>query len=293
MLFISGLINIETTLAVDQFPIPYQAVNYPFNGIFSSVSGVGLNLCRALQSLGQEVELAALIGKDDNGRICRGLFKKHGLDDSLILDSMDETAQSVILYDKEGRRQIFVDLKDIQDRHLDQELYQPVLSRSDLALLCNINYSRPMLHTARKLNIPIATDVHVLSDIRDDYNRDFMEAAHILFLSNEEIIGHESEFASELIRAYDPEVLVIGMGERGAQYYTRVTGRIETLPAVYTRPVINTVGAGDALFSSFNHFYLQNKDARLALQKAMVFASYKIGEKGAAQEFLSPPDLKQ
>ena len=48
---VSGLINIETTLQVEGFPIPYFQVHYPFYGVNSSVSGVGYNdeldrLCR-------------------------------------------------------------------------------------------------------------------------------------------------------------------------------------------------------------------------------------------------------
>ena len=38
---VSGLINIETTLRVDAFPIPYFPVRYPFFGVSSTVSGIG------------------------------------------------------------------------------------------------------------------------------------------------------------------------------------------------------------------------------------------------------------
>jgi len=43
-ILVSGLINIETTLRVDGFPIAYNPVNYPFFGVNSSVSGVGYNI---------------------------------------------------------------------------------------------------------------------------------------------------------------------------------------------------------------------------------------------------------
>ena len=52
-------------------------------------------------------------------------------------------------------------------------------------------------------------------------------------------------------------------------------------------PIINTIGAGDALFSSFVHVFSETNDPYLAIQKAVVFASYKIGEPGAAQGFLT------
>jgi ribokinase len=55
--------------------------------------------------------------------------------------------------------------------------------------------------------------------------------------------------------------------------------------------VVNTIGAGDALFSSFLDGFLRTKDPYQALRRAMVFASYKIGEKGAAEGFLSRTEL--
>ncbi len=59
--FIAGLINIETTLQVDGFPISYAPVRYPFNGVNSSVSGVGYNIARALTRLGDQVILDQVI----------------------------------------------------------------------------------------------------------------------------------------------------------------------------------------------------------------------------------------
>jgi ribokinase len=38
-IFISGLINIETTVQVDGFPIDYSPVRYPFFGVRSTISG--------------------------------------------------------------------------------------------------------------------------------------------------------------------------------------------------------------------------------------------------------------
>jgi len=65
------------------------------------------------------------------------------------------------------------------------------------------------------------------------------------------------------------------------------------VPAVQTRAVFNTIGAGDALFSCFLHDYLRQGDALSALQRAVIFASYKIGAVGAADGFLSAAELDE
>jgi sugar/nucleoside kinase (ribokinase family) len=54
---------------------------------------------------------------------------------------------------------------------------------------------------------------------------------------------------------------------------------------------VNTIGAGDALFSAFVHAFQRSGDPYAALEKAVVFASYKIGTAGAADGFLDAAGL--
>ena len=138
---------------------------------------------------------------------------------------------------------------------------------------------------------PLATDVHTLADPRDEYNRDYLRAAQVLFLSDERLWASPEESARELLGLYSNlRVVVIGLGAEGALLAERRTGRVERYPAVYTRPVVNTIGAGDALFSAFIFGYARSGDAETALRRAMVFASYKTGVKGAAEGLLTEPE---
>ena len=90
---------------------------------------------------------------------------------------------------------------------------------------------------------------------------------------------------------YGPAIAVIGLGSEGALLAVKKYGFVGHFPAVRSRPVVNTIGAGDALFSAFVHVYQQNRDPYLAIQKAIAFASYKIGETGAAEGFLDEAGL--
>ena len=63
-ILISGLINVETTLPVDGFPIEYFPVRYPFFGVRSTISGVGFNIAKALTILGDDTALVSIIGSD-------------------------------------------------------------------------------------------------------------------------------------------------------------------------------------------------------------------------------------
>ena len=142
-----------------------------------------------------------------------------------------------------------------------------------------------MLHHAKELGIPIATDVHALSDINDEYNQDFMEASDILFLSHEHIPGSVDRFAADLSETYNIGTVVVGLGADGALLYLKEKKQAIHLPAVATREIVNTIGAGDALFSCYIYMIAKGFDPISALKRAIVFASWKIGEKGAAHGF--------
>lgn len=291
-ILVSGLINLETTLRIDGFPLNYYPVGYPFGGVHTRVSGVGMNVAKALHTLGNTVTLFSLIGHDVPGHLVQDALREAGISSESILPLLEETPQSVILYDHDGRRQIHVDLKDIQNREFPwYPGVEDLLTGCDLAVCCNINFSRPLLQKARRLGKWIATDVHALGNMEDEYNRDFMSAADILFLSHENLPEPAENFARRLIDHYGNEIVVIGMGAEGAYLAVKRDDTFQQFPAIYTRPVVNAIGAGDALFASFLHVYAILHDPYQALRQAMIFASYKIGTTGAAEGFLSAEEL--
>jgi sugar/nucleoside kinase (ribokinase family) len=207
------------------------------------------------------------------------------------LDRLQYTPHSVVIYDGHGNRQINADLKDIQDSIYPQVLFQQALADCSLAVLCNINFARPFLELARRSGKPIATDVHAIADIEDPYNRDYMAAANILFTSHEQLPCSPEDWAKWLMHRYGTDIIVIGLGAQGALLAVKDDNFIERVPAVNIRPIVSTIGAGDALFSSFIHYYQQTNDPYESIRKAVVYASYKIGATSAADGFLSAQEL--
>jgi len=290
-ILVSGLVNIETTLQIDAFPLEYEPVRYPFWRINTNVSGVGVNVSLALHALGKNVYFCSLLGNDLFGEIAHDWIQRQGLATEFLVRRLPQTAQSVILYDKTGRRQLHGDLKNIQDQRYPVELFESALDRVSAAVLCNINFNRNLLERVKKKGIPIFTDVHTLSDPEDEYNRDFMAAADVLFLSDEKLWTAANQAALELMERYHNKLIIIGQGEKGALLLEQHNMPI-LLPAVTTRPVVSTIGAGDALFSAFINFYVDGLSPIEALKRAQVFASWKIGTAGASQGFISSHELE-
>ena len=285
-ILVSGLLNIETTVAVREFPIRYYPIDYPFFGVNSGIGGVGYNIAKALTVLGDTVELHSFLGDDPEGERIERTLCSDGIDASHIEKNLKNTPVSVVLFDPSGRRQIYCDLKDIQEQNIPADI--PL--SCDIAALCNINFNRELIKRARGEGVLTATDVHVLSDIEDDYNRDFMENADILFLSDEKLPEAAERFIRRLYERYHNRVIVIGMGEKGAMLCE--DGRVCHLSAVPCEHNVNTVGAGDALFSAFLHFYVKEKDALSSLKKAQIFASEKIKFNGASKGFSTEKEIE-
>jgi acarbose 7IV-phosphotransferase len=289
-ILVSGHIGIEITAKIAQFPIEYTPIEYEFYGVNTTVASVGYNIVKAIKTLGGSPIFFSVTGNDFYRNIIKNEIETIGISTEYVLPIAEKTSQSVILYN-ENKRKIICDLKNVQEIKYPIEKIDEIINTVDMAILCNINYSRELLKKVKSCGKLIATDVHVLDDVNDKYSKDFMAYSDILFFSNENILGMEKEFLKKIIETYNNKIIVIGLGEKGVLMYVREENIIKQYPAVKTRDIVNTIGAGDALFSSFIYFYNKTKDPYYAIEKAIIFASYKIGENGAAQGFLSEEEL--
>ena len=293
-IYVSGLLNFETILNVESFPINYFPIDYPFFGITSAVSGVAFNISKALTMLGDKIILSSHIGDDLLGKTIIGECKKAKICTDLIKKDLESTPNTVVLVDNARHAQTYCDLKNVQDVTTSFELEKEHITQADLLVLCNSNFNRPLLKKAKELGKKIATDVHIIGSIDDAFNKEFLEYSDIVFLSHKGLkdIVHE-DFLLDLYNKYHNEIIVLGEGRDGAMILDSKKKSIVHIDAITVRSIINTVGSRDALFSAFLHFYLKGKDSLEALKLAEIFASYKMGEKGSAAGFLKEKDIKQ
>lgn len=279
-----GHTNVETAVHADQLTA-LVSDRFAENALSISVSGVGVNVAFALHGLGNDVRFATVLGRDVLGTACREEIVRSGLDPSNAVPGMAVTAQSLSRYARDGSRLNLVDLKDVQSCAYPAELVPALLDDVELAVICNIGYGRPLLAEAIQRGIPIATDVHAVTGLGDSYNQDWMAAATVLFASHERLECSPEAFVREVLARHSPAVVVVGMGVGGSLLGLPGAAPVR-VPAARTRPVVNTVGAGDALFSSFVDGWLRGAEPAEALRRAAIFASWKIGANGGAAGFL-------
>ena len=291
---ISGLMNVETTIPVKEFPIDYSGIEYPFFGINSNVSGVGYNLAKAFLTLGDVPDMISYLGKDLEGDTIIKQLEKDDISSEGISRTLKNTPVSTVLFDRNGKRQIFCDLKDIQEQSVDinDTVIQKKLNECDMVCACNINFSRTLMQRAFEMKKTIATDVHALSNVYDIYNKDFIMKSNILFMSDEKLPAAPEKVIEILKEQHDNEVIVIGMGSKGAMLFDREFDSIYRFGATRCENIVNTVGAGDALFSSFVHYYSKGMNCIDALKRAETFAAIKIQHNGASVGFGTERDVE-
>ncbi len=291
-IFVSGIINLEHNVPIGEFPISYSPIEYIKFGIETSVGGVGFNIAKAMTTLGDEVSLNSFLGKDVEADTILAFLQNIGIKTNNINRALKATPSSVALFSRSGQRKILCDLKDSQDTFCD--FSQINLSPFDLIIATNINFNRPLLKYAKSAGKIIATDVHVISSFtQNGYNEDFMQATDILFMSDEGIRCKPEVFLSKLSIYYPAKIMVIGQGQYGAMMYVRQKDKIYHFSPVQNKSIKNTIGAGDALFSSFNHFYINGYSEIDALKRAEIFASRKISFNGASKGFLTHDEVEQ
>ena len=294
IIYVSGLVNFETILNVPFFPVPYFPIDYPFFGINSSISGNAYNTSKALTKLGDEVHLSTHLGDDLLGKIIVEEIKKNRININHVIYDLDATPNNIVLVDAYKNTEMHCDLKNAQDVETDFKKEKSIIKKSDLVVLSNTNFNRNIIKEAKKLNKKIATDVHIIGSIEDEFNVDFMKYSDILFLSSKGLKGYNYEdFLLSLYNKYHNEIIVLGEGRDGAMVLDSKKREIYHIDAITLKDVTTTVGSRDALFSSFIHYYLKGWTPLNALKLAEVFTSYKLGFNGASEGFLKSSEVRK
>ncbi|MCR4739510.1 MAG: carbohydrate kinase family protein [Lachnospiraceae bacterium] len=288
---VAGVIQIETIVKVDKIPIDYSPVTTMNNSIFTAAGGDAYNEALAMCWLGDDVKLLSVVGRNMDMNLLNPADRTVTINTEYVLPIMDATPTQVLLYDKARKEQLFEDLKDLRDVEYDMAMVPPMIASADMVVLSNANYCRGFLKCAKHYDKKVAVNIHCYDLDKEKYNSDFMEYASILYFSDDTINGDPFDFIRSIADKYDPDIIILGQGSKGLILYDKLKDINVHYDTVTTNEVVNTAGAGNALFACFLHFYQETGDSVLSIKNAMLFASYKIGYMGTSNGFLTVDQL--
>lgn len=290
---VAGFVQRETIVKVDKIPIEYTGVTNKPHTIFSSTGGDAYNEAVALKWLGNSVDFMSMTGRDESMELINPPGCEVTIVTDYILPRLYHTPTAVVLYDENRNQQIFEDIKEMRETSYDLNLFRERAARAEMLVVSNANFCRPLMWIGKELRKPIAVNIREYQESKVCYNEDFLKAADILYVSDDHLINDPFEFVKGLAAKYRPEIILLGQGADGLILYDKKKNIIAHYNTVKTHGVNNTVGAGNALFSCFLHFYNKTRDSVFAVKNALLFASYKIGFMGTSNGFMTEEQIAQ
>jgi sugar/nucleoside kinase (ribokinase family) len=286
---VAGAVSFYMSLGVAEFPLSHASVAAP-RWFVTGVSGAAGHIARILRVLGDDVRLCSVVGRDLLGAGIRAELARLGLDGPGIVDSECSSA-GVVLVGPDGGRMGFPHLEPVNGVGYPPRTFEELARGADLLVLTNAKFIRPLVPRGVALGVPIAVDAHLISDLGDPYNRPWLEAAQIIFCSHERLPCGPEEWAASVLRRYPRCVIAgVGLGAHGALVAHR-DRRLVRVGAVAPREVVNTSGAGDALFATFLHYMCGEGDPARALRHAVTHAGWKIGHRAPVTASLAHREL--
>lgn len=291
---VAGFVQMETIVKVEALPVPYKQFESIPDLVNSGIGGAGFNEAMALKWLGNEVDFMSMVARNMSRRQIEAYLKTFdvNLKTDYVLPMLDGMPTSVILYSK-GKKQTFEDVKDIRHVEYDYDLLESRIQDKDMILMSNCNFCRPIIGLAKKYQKPLAVNVRSMRAEKIANKEDFLAAADILYISDDDLESDHYDCIKECREKYDPEIVIMGIGDKGVILYTKEDNSVIEYRPVKTNEIVNTIGAGNALFSSFMHYYVKTKNAKEAIKNALLFASYKIGFVGTSNGFMTEEQIEQ
>ncbi len=288
---VAGVVQRETIVKVDNIPIGYMGITERPNTIFTSTGGDAYNESLALKWLGNSVDLMAMVGEGESMDLVNPPGCEVELVTDYVLPRLADTPIAVLFYDENRKQQIFEDIKNLGDVPYDLALFRERAKRAEMLVVSNANFCRPLIGIGKELRKPIAVNIREYTEEKAYFNEDFLKGGDILYISDDRLVGDPYEFVKLLAAKYRPQIIILGQGAAGLILYDKNKNIIAHYNTVKTHKTVNTVGAGNALFSCFLHFYNKTKDSVFAVKNAMLFASYKIGFMGTSSGFMTEEEI--
>lgn len=288
---VAGVVQRETIVKVDNIPIGYMGITERPNTIFTSTGGDAYNESLALKWLGNSVDLMSMVGEGESMDLVNPPGCEVELVTDYVLPRLADTPIAVLFYDENRKQQIFEDIKNLGDVPYDLALFRERAKRAEMLVVSNANFCRPLIGIGKELRKPIAVNIREYTEEKAYFNEDFLKGGDILYISDDRLAGDPYEFVKLLAAKYRPQIIILGQGAAGLILYDKNKNIIAHYNTVKTHKTVNTVGAGNALFSCFLHFYNKTKDSVFAVKNAMLFASYKIGFMGTSSGFMTEEEI--
>jgi sugar/nucleoside kinase (ribokinase family) len=281
---VAGVVNVRLAHAVERFPVPFASSQHRLGALSVRLSGTGWTNATTLRALGSEVVFATYVGSDALGLVATHGLRARGWYGATTL-VCEEQPRALVLYDLDGARAGTTDLRSVRHLSYPPEVFAAALDewRPDVAMLNCTQFTEPLLAVAIAREVPIATDVHRVTDANTPGKQEWMRSATILACSHEQLPHGPYAWIEAVWRRFGTPLTLVGCGPEGALVGVGTDRAVWHVGPATPRGVRYTSGAGDTLLAAFVH-HDALADPVMAARYAVLAAGWKVGG-GPEEEF--------
>jgi acarbose 7IV-phosphotransferase len=284
-----GAVGIDTNIYMPGKDIDFN-VEANFSENIDYIGQAGGYSARGFCKLDKDTAFIGYVGDDFLGQYIKIIMKEDGIDTSGIFIDPSGTRRSCNFMYKDGRRKNFYDGKGNMNLMPDLEQCRKILNTSKVAHFSIENWSRYLLQIAKDEGNIISCDIQDVVDVNDQYRKDYIEYADVLFFSSVNFIEPEPimrKFAGD----NTGKIIICGMGDKGCATFINGTFRRYDIVKLDI-PVIDTNGAGDGLATGFlTSYLLDGYSVENSILRGQITARYTCGQKASTDNLITRDKL--
>ena len=258
--------------------------------------GGASNVASNVKSLGSQVELIGVIGRDDSGKEVRNLLKQRSIKSSLVVS--DKTTVNKLRLSAGQQQLLRLDMEDVftkKDWSSVKANFSKKLSKVGAVILSDYGKGTlldapTLIKLANKKKIPVFVDPK-----GEDFNK--YKGAYAItpnFLEFSKVVGKVSSEkdlnnkAQDLIKKLSLNVLLITRGQEGMTLFEKNRGKVvRTDFPTEAKDVFDVSGAGDTVIASLASGLASGWDLSDSVRLANIAAGIVVGKSGTASPSLA------
>lgn len=281
-----GGVAFNTMIQLEQFPEPRSQTIFS-RGYHETLGETGAGKALNLRKLGFAVSLHGLVGDDLYGRRIEERLQQEDIHFLRDLDPRGTERHVNLMNAEGGRISIYMAYATFEPQ-LDLSRLEALIPSHDYVVLNIINYARRLIPAVKRSGKEFWCDIHDF-DGRNEYHRDFIEAANCIFMSSDAMNDYRP-FMQHLV-SQGKKLVVCTHGRHGSTTLTSDNRWIET-PIVPGYTVRDTNGAGDAFFAGFLYGHSRQYPVEQCLRLASITGALCVTSEELASPTLSPEMLE-
>lgn len=285
-----GAIGVDTNVYLYTEDIDWS-VEMNFAQNIDYVGQAGGYSVQSFKRLGFRTGFIGAVGFDHNGRFIREELSNAGIPFLMLIDPKG-TKRSINIMYQGGQRKNFYDGKGSMDIQPDLGQVREFLRGTTLVHMNIVNWARYLIPVIKELGITLSVDIQDIVDIHDEYRKDFVEEADILFFSCVNF-PDPLPLVEQFIEKNPNQLIIVGMGSKGCAL-TKDGKTHFYNPVEIDEQIIDTNGAGDSLATGFlTSYVLEGRSAEESIMRGQLNARFTCGIKGSSSTLMTKDQLEE